>query len=188
MNVLEALHTRRAVRDYQNRPVDAVTIDRLLHAAVLAPSAMNSQPWRFIVIQDAARLKRYSDLAKANLLADAAQHAKTEHYRALLGTPEFNIFYNAGTLVTIGVETRGPFSEADAWLAAGNLMLAACEAGLGSCSIGFALGVLNTPEVKQELQIPPEGYALAPILLGYPTVQPPLVPRAEPRIWSWLRR
>jgi nitroreductase len=186
MNVLEAIRARRAVRDYQERPVEVETVKALLRAAVQAPSAMNHQPWRFAVVQDTARLKRYSDAAKELLLAQQARDQKIRAYSDVLSSPGFNIFYNAGTLVTICAEKRSPYSEADAWLAAENLMLAACEAGLGTCCIGFAVGVLNTPAVKQELQVPPDGAALAPIIVGYPRAIPAPVPRQEPHILSWL--
>ena len=186
MDVLEAIQARRAVRDYLDRPVGASTVNSLLQAAVQAPSAMNRQPWRFAVIQDAARLKRYSDRAKALLLADSKLDQKTRVYRDLLSAKEFNIFYNASTLVAVCVEERGPFSDADAWLAAENLMLTACDAGLGTSCIGFALGVLNTPEVREELRIPAGGAAIAPIIVGYPRVIPPAVPREDPRVLAWL--
>ena len=52
--------------------------------------------------------------------------------------------------------------EADCWLAAENLMLAATAKGLGTCCIGFAVGILNTEEVKRELGIPEDGAAVAP--------------------------
>ena len=187
MNLLEAIHTRRSVRSYAPRRVDEATIRALLQAAVHAPSAMNTQPWGFAVVQDAAQLKRYSDRAKASLAAHEAEHPESGRYRALLANEDFNIFYDAGTLVVIAVLERGPFAEADAWLAAENLMLAACDVGLGSCCIGFAMAVLNEPATKAELRIPEAGVAVAPIILGYPSNPPDAVPRNEPRVLSWAR-
>ena len=66
-------------------------------------------------------------------------------------------------------------------------MLAACAEGLATCCIGFAVEVLNEPEVKAELHSPTDGVAVAPIILGYPRGTTPAVPRAEPRIASWIR-
>ena len=99
----------------------------------------------------------------------------------------FNIFYDASTLIVIGVAERGTYADADCWLAAANLMLAATEAGLGTCPIGFAIPVLNAPEVKKEIGLPPAGVAVAPVLVGYATTPPPPVPRAAARIVSWSR-
>lgn len=187
MNLLEAIYGRRSVRSYSSRSVDEGTVRSLLLAAVQAPSAMNAQPWIFAVIQDAAQLKRYSDRSKAMLLAGKALGAKISRYADQLLTEEYDIFYDAGTLVVIGVRERGPFSEADGWLAAANLMLAAYELGLGSCPIGFARPLLNTPEVMQELRIPAEGLAIAPILLGYPSEAASSVARHEPVVASWSK-
>lgn len=187
MNVNEAIFSRRAIRSYTGRKVDEVTIRMLLRAAVQAPSAMNRQPWIFAIIQDISQLKRYSDRSKAMLLAQHATEPKTSHYAELLLSPDFNIFYDASTLVVIGAAERGQFVEADCWLAAANLMLSATASGLGSCCIGFAVPILNTPEVKAELGLPPSGVAVAPILLGYPTATPTQHPRNDPKIASWSR-
>jgi len=187
MNLRDAIHTRRAVRAYKPATVDEATVRQLLHAAIQAPSAMNAQPWVFSIVQDRARLQRYSARAKRQLLELSATEPKVRGYADMLRDETFNIFYDAGTLVVIGVRERTAFSEADGWLAGQNLMLAACEAGLGTCCIGFAVTLLNLPEVKRELAIPAEGAAIAPIILGYPSSSTPPVARREPHIVSWLR-
>jgi len=58
---------------------------------------------------------------------------------------------------------------------------------LGTCPIGFALPVLNAPDVKEELKFPPTGFVVAPIIVGYASAESPPVARAEPRIVSWTR-
>jgi len=187
MNVTEAIQARRAIRAYSPRVVDEATIRSLLKAAVQAPNAMNEQLWIFAVIQDRKKLARWSDRAKAMLLDRASDDPKTRHYNPLLADPHFNIFYDAGTLVVIGSREHGTYTDADCWLAAENLMLAACEAGLGSCPIGFAVPLLNTPTVKQEVGFSSSAVVVAPILLGYSSVVAPPPPRAEPQILSWTR-
>ena len=67
MQLKEAIHGRRAVRDYTDQPVDKAAVTTLIEAAIQAPSAINKQPWAFVVIQDKALLKLYSDRAKALL-------------------------------------------------------------------------------------------------------------------------
>ena len=186
MNVREAIFTRRAVRAYAAAKVNEEIVRSLLRAAVQAPSAMNRQPWLFAIVQDREQLKRYSDRAKAMVLAQMAGDPKAAHYEDRLKSPAFDIFYGVSTLVVIGAADRGPYTDADCWLAAQNLMLTACEAGLGSCCIGFAIPLLNTPEVKAELGFPPAGAAIAPLIVGYPAAEPsPPVPRSEPRVVSW---
>jgi len=187
MDLTHALFARRAVRAYTNRNVEDDVVRKLLRAAVQAPSAMNRQPWVFSILQDVAQLKRYSDRAKMMLLAQMSGDPKTGHYADRLQSPAFNIFYDASTLIVIGASERGTYTDADCWLAAANMMLAATDAGLGTCPIGFAVPVLNVPEVKAEIGLPPTGVAVAPILVGYPTGPAPLVPRAEAKILSWSR-
>ena len=87
----------------------------------------------FVVVEDAATLKRLSDRAKGTLMREA------KHYRDLhaigdpemsrafverLASPGFSIFYDAPTLIVICAKPKGPFVNADCWLAAENLMLA----------------------------------------------------------------
>lgn len=187
MNLKEAIQRRRAVRDFADKQVDEPTIRSLLSAAVQAPSAMNVQPWAFAIIQNTGQLKRYSDRAKQLLLRATEKDAKVQSYRELLENETFNIFHNASTLVVIGALEVGIYTAADCWLAAENLMLAATDAGLGTCCIGFAVPLLNTPEVKAELGFGAAGEVFAPIVVGYPTSPVSPVPRKEPKVISWMR-
>ena len=52
MDTLEAISTRRSVRKYEDRPVPEELVQKLLAAAMSAPSARNQQPWQFVVIDD----------------------------------------------------------------------------------------------------------------------------------------
>ena len=187
MNVIDAIYGRRAVRTYAPRPVDEGTIRRLLRAATHAPSAMNAQPWLFAVVQNRAQLARYSDLAKLLMLELASADLKARRYDALLRETSFNVFYDAGTLVAIGVAEPGPYADADCWLAAEALMLAAHDAGLGTCPIGFAVPLLNDADVKKELGFPESALIVSPIIVGYPSTTVSEVPRREPRIVSWSK-
>lgn len=187
MNVLEAIRLRRAVRSYTPEAIDETVIRRLLDTAVLAPNAMNEQTWLFSVVQDRDTLKRWSDRAKSLLLEQTSTDPKTQHYNPLLLDPSFNIFYDAGTLIVIASRARGRYTDADCWLAAENLMLAACEMGLGSCPIGFAIPALNTPKGKEELKLPESSVVVAPIILGRPRTMPERPPRSAPEVTTWIR-
>ena len=104
-----------------------------------------------------------------------------------LSQPDFNIFYDASTLILICARPLGNFVVADCWLAAENLMLAACAMGLGTCCIGFAVPVFNRAEVKEELGIPRDVVAVAPIIVGLPKEEAPQTPRREPQIICWRK-
>jgi nitroreductase len=184
MTVLDAIGKRRSVRTYKPEALDRATVDALLHAAVRAPTAVHAEPWAFLVIQDRERLRRLSDRAKP-LFVDEARRAHLDrggHALHIFERADFNVFYDAGTLIVIGVESHTPFASADCWLAAENLMLAACAMGLGSCVIGSAVAALNLPEVKRELGVPEAFSAIAPIIVGVPAQDAPATGRKPPRI------
>lgn len=195
--VLKAIHGRRAVRSYLPTPIDGATVRTLIDAAVQAPTAMHMEPWAFAIIQDRAMLRRFSEAAKALLADEAIRHRELlrapglsrseEHLAKMLSDPGFNIFYDAGTLIVVCARPKGAFVTADCWLAAENLMLAAYSLGLASCVIGFAVPLLNTPEVKRELKIPVDVLAVAPIIVGVPAGITAAVPRKPPEILHWAR-
>jgi len=175
LGVMDAIEQRRSVRSFQPATVDEPTVRALLRAAVLAPTARHLEPWAFVVVQDRDLLKRISDRAKAMSPEQSAHHE-----------PDFNVFFDAGTLIVICVRPVGSSATADGWLAAENLMLAATELGLGTCCVGgAATEALNSPEIKAELAIPPDVEVVAPVVVGVPKAVPPPTGRKEPVILSW---
>jgi nitroreductase len=188
MSVMDAIQHRRSVRDYASKTIERKVIQTLLDAAVHAPTAMHEEPWSFAVVQDKNVLDRLSESAK-KLVHNEAQGSDTDrekHKLHVVDKPDFHVFYNAGTLIVIFSKLQGAFAVADCWLAAENLLLAACAQGLGTCVIGFAVSALNTPEWKSELKIPAEMTAIAPMIVGVPAGETSLVPRKAPEILSWL--
>ena len=190
LSVLDAIFTRRSVRTYDRRQLDDATIQSLLDAAVAAPTAMHAEPWRFVIVQDPAVLQKISDRAKASWLSEARKyqdlHTTTSRagggFAERLADPLFSIFYDAGTLIVICGKSGEHFVEADCWLAAENLMLAACGLGLGTCCIGSALPALNAPEIKAQLHIPTDVTAFAPIVVGIPAGNAAESTRTSPSI------
>lgn len=184
MQLNDAISGRRTVREYTAQLVDEPTIRKLIDAAVLAPSAVNQQPWTFTVVRDQSVLERVSRAAKSHMLETmTANHA--DHFRVRLSDPNFQIFYHAPVLILISAIAEGPWIVEDCALAAANLMLAAFAAGLGSGWIGFAQSYLNTAEGKQQLALPTACVPVAPIIVGYPKAMPLPVPRNPPSI-RWL--
>ncbi|WP_051309357.1 nitroreductase family protein [Desulfogranum japonicum] len=58
MDIFEALHTRRSIRKYKNQDVPDELVEKILAAAMMAPSAGNQQPWQFIVITDESQKEK----------------------------------------------------------------------------------------------------------------------------------
>jgi len=185
MDLIEAIASRHAVREYTQQTVDEKTIGRLIDAAIQAPSAVNEQPWTFTVVRDQKVLDDVSRAAKAHMLATLPAGYHAEHLRSRLESPGFHIFYHAPVLIVISAMAAGPWIVEDCALAAENLMLAATAAGLGTCWIGFAQGYLNTPEGKKALGLPDRWVTVAPIIVGHPKGPVAPVPRKKPEV-RWV--
>ena len=187
-SMFEALLARRSVRKYKPRKVEAQTINNLLEAAVRAPTALGQEPWAFVIIQDKILLKNLSDYAKPLFLNQIHQHhsKQAQHKLDLFNRPDFNIFHDANTLIVICGKTAAPFFSADCWLAAENMMLAACAMNLGSCVIGSALSAFEVPEVRTKLRIPDNYSAVAPIVIGYPDEKNIPSSRKSPVVFSCI--
>jgi nitroreductase len=195
-STLHVIYRRRAVRSYEPTPLAEDVVRDLLEAAVHAPTAMHAEPWAFVVVQDPAVLQRISDRAKALMIEEETEHrhlinapgaSPAGKHLSMLWDKSFNIFYNAGTLIVICAKPLGAFVTADCWLAAQTLMLAACAMELGTCPVGFAVPVLNTPEMKELLGIPAEMTAVAPIIAGHPRGVTVPVSRRPPEVLRWIR-
>lgn len=186
-SLFETILARRSVRKFKDKKVKSSTINNLLEAAVRAPTAIHPEPWAFVIIQDMHMLKNLSDQAKPIFLEEMHRHQGTEHPNHKLDVfekPDFNIFYDANTLIVICGKTAAPFFTAGCWLAAENLMLAACAMDLGSCVIGSALPALNTPAVRDKLRIPDDFSVVAPIIIGYPDEKMMPTIRKNPVVFS----
>jgi nitroreductase len=184
MDIEQAIAGRRSVRDYAEAAVDEAAIRHLIEIAVLAPSAMNEQPWTFTVVRNQALLAEISRKAKAHMRAILAGSPQSEHFAAL-EDENFHIFYHAPVLIVISGSSPGSWIAEDCALAAENLMLAAYGMGLGTCWIGFAQSYLNTEEGKGSLGLPGSWTPVAPIIVGHPMKSAPAVPRRAPVV-RWV--
>jgi nitroreductase len=168
MELQEAILKRRSVRTYTNASVAKETVNALLSAAAHAPSAMNSQPWAFAVLQGQTVLKDISDRSKQYLVMGLTEDSPFFQYHDILTDPDFDVFYGAGTLILILAKPNQVRAMEDCQLAAENLMLAACAEGLGTCFIGFSTIYLNAPGGKREYGIPENYTVAAAIVVGEP--------------------
>ena len=60
---MKVIDNRRSVRKFSNQEVDQVIVEKLLRAAMQAPSAGNQQPWEFIVVEDKVKLEELSNMS-----------------------------------------------------------------------------------------------------------------------------
>ena len=184
MDVLEAIITRRSVRDYLPVAPSRETLLTLIEAATRAPNAVNRQPWSFTVLRDRAVLDQISRDAKA-YMTRTRPLALPEQLYEKLADPEFHVFYRAPVLIVIAATAGAPWIAEDCALAAENLMLAAHGSGLASCWIGLAQPWLATQEGRRAIGLAEGQLPLAPIIIGHPRTPAPESPRQPPEI-HWV--
>lgn len=148
--------TRRSIRRYKPDSVPEEVLLRILEAARWAPSAVNSQPWHFLVITDRERRRSLGRRARWHGIVGWSQIERAPVVVAILGDPRGNRWY-----VT------------DCSLAGANLMLAAHALGLGTCWIG---GFEQAP-VRSALGVPTDREIIGLVTLGYPDEDPKPPPR-----------
>ena len=170
MEALEAIKTRRSIRQYKTTPVDSKTIELVLDAARLAPSWKNSQCWRFIVVRDNnVKVELSNTLSAGNRAIESVRNAPVVIVVcAELGKSG----YIDGKLATDKGEWWYMFDVA---LATENLMLAAHSLGLGT----VAAGLFDAKRAADILQVP-QGLCVVLVLpLGYPATEPEPIPKKE---------
>jgi nitroreductase len=184
MDVLKAISERRATRAYTDEGLDRATVERLIHAAVQAPSARDLEPWAFVIFEGKERLREFSEEAKGVLLRSRKEGWPPE-MQVRLSDPSFDIFYGAPVLIVICAASEQSQAAEDCCLAAQNLMLAAHAEGVATCPIGFARPWLNLPATKRALGIPNDWVPVFPIILGRPGDHPAPPGRRDP-VLLWL--
>ena len=180
--VIKCIYTRRSIRDYQDKPVSGVIIKKLLQAAVMAPSAKNTQPWHFIIVSDKSTIDY---LAKRVSLACQKQEVEKEFGFKL--SRSGSVFYNAPLLIVISGHKDYYWLKDDVNLAVQNMFLAAHSLGLGSCWIGYAKSLNFDQEAKIKLGIPGDFEIVAPLIFGYPRQVKKDIPKREPNVIKWIK-
>ena len=186
--VIEAIQARRSVRAYQSKPVPRDIVKAIIDAGNEAPSAKNSQPWRFVVIEDGEVKKKLlrAALPNARKILEPVKDVDPVRYEAItkrLSELPDPIYYSAPVIVfVIG---SGVYANHSCPLACENMMLAAHSMGLGSCWVGFGSMVTDDEEVKSILDLRDDETIFGPILLGYSEGYPERPPKKEPLI-KWI--
>jgi nitroreductase len=187
--VLDNIYGRRSVRNYSDKEVPDEIIKEIIRAGTYAPTAMNQQPWRFVVVKNKKLIEEYDERAKKLFVAafkDTMIPAMAAYVRNL-SKPEIRLFYGAPVLILV-FATPDVVNDHDCALAAENMMLAAQSLGIGSCWIGLALHLGWDAEFLKELGVP-EGHKLvAPIIFGYPAKGDLKAPARNPDvILKWIK-
>src|SRR5215212_236449 len=185
MRISHAIHSRRSIRRFTDRPVSRDDVETVLTAAALAPNHRLTQPWRFYVLGPEARHAYGLALGdrKARKLTDpeaanAVREAVAAEHRAL------------PCMIAVAVVTHEDpeIREEDyaaAMMGIQNLALAAVELGLGTHLKTGA--VMNDPAARAAVGVPENQRLVAIVNLGEPADVPPARPRrSAPEHTTWL--
>lgn len=154
--VLDNIATRTSIRDYEARPVEKEKIEKMLRAAMAAPTAMNKQPWHFVVVD------------QRNVL-DAL--AGTNPYAKMLKKAPLAIVVCGNTDKMIEGGGRD-FWIQDASAATENLLLAAHAMGLGAVWTGAYPSEERCISISKVLSLSDNLVPLNMIVVGYPAEHP----------------
>lgn len=186
--VFEAIRNRRSVRSYQPRPVAKDLIKAVIEAANMAPSGMNTQPWRFVVVENGEFKKKLVETAVPNSkkYLEPLKSVNASRYELIMkryDELEDPVYYSAAAIIfVIG---SGTYASESCPLACANLMLAAHSLHLGSCWVKLGSLVTDNPEIAEALELK-EGEAIfGPILLGFPKDQAKAPAKRDPVI-KWI--
>lgn len=162
MTFLELVKRRRSIRRYAAKAVSRETIDRCLEAARLAPSACNSQPWYFVVVDDEKLKNRLADEAFSRVYS---MNSFAKDAPVLIVAVTQRSSYTA----CLGGYLRGTqYSLIDIGIACEHIILQAEEEGLGTCWLGW----FNEKAVKKILGISRSEKVDVIISMGYPEEEP----------------
>lgn len=145
--MLELIKTRRSVRRYSGRTVDNEAVSTILEAGRWAPSGLNNQPWRFVIIGDEAR--------KASLAEQTRYH---------------QVIKGADVLIAVFIHTPSMYHEVKDHQSIGaclqNMLLMAHGLSLGAVWLGEILK--NADQVRDILGLGNELELMAVLALGWP--------------------
>ncbi len=145
--VLEAIYTRRSVREFSKDPVSDEIIIEVIKAGTWAPSGLNNQPWRFAIIKDKTLIERISDLTK---------------YK--------DTVLQANVLIPVFIDKDAMYNEVKDHQAIGacieNMLLAIHSLGLGAVWLGEILK--NSNKLRKMLELGENLELMAVIAMGYP--------------------
>jgi nitroreductase len=153
---IQTIMSRVSVREFTGEKISEAQIDTLLRAAMAAPSAINKQPWAFIVVTDEAKIAQ---------LGDSLPYSRCANHPAVAIIP-------CGDLSKAMKGKAQQYWIQDCSAATRNILLAAHALGLGAVWTGVYPMEERVAAVSQVLQLPERLVPLCTIVIGYPAEQP----------------
>lgn len=190
--VKHLLTGRRSIRVYKKKPVERVILADILDTARYAPTAMNSQPVNWLVIEDAREVKRLAGLVidwmrsviKKDLIL--AQELNMEGLVVSWENGEDRICRGAPHVIVAHADGALSRSQSSCTIALTYLEIAAFSKGLGACWAGYFTRAANVyPPLAEALGLPEGHQVFGAMMIGYPQLRYRLIPTREKAAVSW---
>lgn len=153
---LELVNRRQSCRSYIDKPVEREKLIKCMEAARVAPSACNSQPWHFIIVNNRELSEKVSECIRDSIMN---KFTKECHTFIIAVEERGNITSRAGELIK-----KQDFRATDVAIACEHICLMAEELGLGTCILGW----FNEKGIKKLLNINKDKRVRLIISMGYP--------------------
>ena len=161
MKIIEHILDRRSIRRFTDQKIDPESIKTLLTASMYAPSAVNLQPWHFVVIDQRPMMEKIMEVHPHARMLQTASHA-------IVVCGDLQQQHDDGYWVV------------DCGAATQNLLLAAFALGLGSCWVGIHPREARKTAFSKLLSLPSHIKPFALVALGYPEEKKPRPQRFHP--------
>ena len=150
MDLLEGIYTRRSIRQHTDRPVEREQLMEIIRAGTWAPSGLNNQPWRFVIVKGSKVRNELAKLTKYNFIIEKAP-----------------------ACIVVFIDKSAMYNEVKDHQAMGaciqNMLLAAHGLGLGAVWLGEILK--SAGAVRMLFGLPEEMEIMAVIAVGHPVQQ-----------------
>ena len=198
MDILGAIQKRRSIRRWDPKPVEKEKIEKVLEAGRRAPSWGNTQPWRFIVVQDKAKIEEIAQAAggQPHIAAPVLivccgaidDLSRKQHRAALAQLRDLGVMEWTDDILdnfVMGSEVFAPYHlgaeimkvkvTQQVMIAAAYMTLEAVNQGLGTCWVG----AITPKEVHKVMGLPDDIFVHELLPLGYPGEDPKPRPRKD---------
>jgi F420 biosynthesis protein FbiB-like protein len=184
-DLMEFILSRRSVRVFEDRPVEEEKLERILNAAAHAPSAHNSQPWRFVVLNNKTMRRKIAEVRNNDYKAALEKSGMPSELIVERMQKRGDRIIDAGTAVMLCLDTEDmnkfpedevrqkgelTMSVQSVALAGGNLLLAAHAENLGG--VWTCAPLFTQSNIVQAFALPENWLPQALLLLGYPSENP----------------
>jgi nitroreductase len=179
---METIKNRRSVRQYRPEQIKDEELEKILEAAIYAPTGHNDQPWHFTIVQNRDIIDEINDGAKKVM-----NEMEMEWISKLGAMEDFNIFHRAPTAMIVSGRKDATTPVVDCAAAVQNMLLAAESMDIGSCWIGFAKFFFLNPKNMEKFNIPEDHEVHFGVALGYKVRENPKAPERNQNVYNYFK-